>query len=245
MRATYWTWGCGIVLALTGSAQAGPREMALEIIDKAIKAHGGSDGLTRAQTAIRTGNAVQMVGTTEVALATEVTLAVPTRMRGDFTSKDKTLRIVMVLNGDRAWRASNGMAVELPKEALEELQEEAYVEWVATVVPLKMDGFNLSPADGKMVNGKPTVAVKVARKGHSDAVLYFDKDDGLLVEIERKTRTAGLLVNKEYIFSEFKEFNGVKLPTKRTELLANKKAAELTGATYRFEKENPANFAKP
>jgi hypothetical protein len=245
MRAKHWTWGCGIVLALSGGAEAGPREMALEVIDRAIKAHGGADALAKVATAVRTGSAVQNIGTAEVTLTTEVTLGLPARMRGDFSSKEKGIRIVMVLNGDRAWRSSNGMAVELPKEALEELQEEAYVEWIATLLPLKMDGFDLSVGDGKMVNGKPTVGVKVARKSHFESVLYFDKDDGLLVEIERKTRTAGLLLNKEYIFSEFKEFNGVKLPTKRTELLAGKKAAELTGAMYRFEKENPANFAKP
>jgi hypothetical protein len=219
--------------------------MALEVIDRAIKAHGGADALAKVATVVRTGSAVQVIGTMELSLTTEVTLGLPARMRGDFASQDKALRIIMVLNGDRAWRSSNGMAVELPKEAVEELQEEAYVEWVSTLVPLKQDGFDLSPADAKMVNGKPTVAIKVARKGHQDETLYFEKDTGLLVELERKTRTAGLFLNKEYIFSDFKEFNGVKLPTKRTELLAGKKAAELTGAMYRFDKVDEGKFARP
>jgi len=239
-------WVCGIVLALSATVRAGDREKALEVVNAAIKAHGGEDALTKVQTAIRSGNVSQPVGGKDIALIAEVTLGLPGRFRLDLMTVDKSLRVLSVLNVDRAWRASNGMAVELSKDALQELQEEGYVELLATLVPLKKDVFDLAPIEGKMVNDKPTLGIKVSHKGQADTQLYFDKESGLLVKIERRTRTGGILLDKEYILADFKEFNGVRLPTRRTEFLSGKKAAELSAATYRFPaRVDESAFVRP
>src|SRR5262249_25113206 len=129
---------------------------------------------------------------------------------------------------------------------LEELREEAYVQWLATLVPLKKDPFELAPVPEIKVDGKPAGGVKVSSKGHGDVKLYFDKASGLLVKIERPAREAGLQVDKEYVYSDHKTFDGVKLPTRSVELLNGKKFTQLSSAAYKFlDKPDASAFDKP
>src|SRR6202011_4293737 len=103
-----------------------------------------------------------------------------------------------------------------------------------------------APLPEAKVNGQPAAGVKVASKGHADAKLYFDAATHLLVKIERTTREAGLSLDKEYLFGDHKDFDGVKLPTRLTETLEGKKASELTSASYKFpSKPDDAAFSKP
>jgi len=231
-----------MLLGLVASARAGERETAL--IDQAIKAHGGAAALTKAQTVVRTGSGTLFVGA-EAAFTDEATFALPGRAKLILKS-DAFGQVIIVLNGDRGWRSAGGMVNEVPKEGLDEIREEAYVDWLTTLVPLRKDGFDLAPAADKTVDGKPAAGVKVASKGHGDVRLYFDKASGLLVQIERQSKEAGIAATKEYVFGGHKDFDGVKLPTKRTELLNGKKFVELTATSYKFpSKLDDATFGKP
>ena len=86
----------------------------------------------------------------------------------------------------------------------------------------------------------------MASKGHVEVRLYFDKASGLLVKIERLSKEAGVSLNKEYIYSAHKDFDGVKLPTKEVDLINGRKFSELTSMTYKLQtKIDDATFAKP
>ncbi len=235
------TAGClglvvAVVLALTGGVRAGDRETALALIDQAIKAQGGEVGLTKAQTLVRMATGTFFLGG-ETGFTSETTFGLPGRAKM-VVKLDKGGQIIQVLNGDRGWSSAGGMVNEMPREGIDELREEVYVEWLTTLVPLKKEGFTLTPV--------AALGVKVSSKGHNDAILYFDKDSGLLVKFERQSREAGILAKKEYVLGGFKEFDGVKLPTKRTELLNGKKIAEVTSASYKFlSKADDAMFGRP
>ena len=76
--------------------------------------------------------------------------------------------------------------------------------------------------------------------------LYFDKGTHLLVKVERVSEEAGVKLDKEYLLSDPKEFDGVKLPTRLVETLGGKKASESTFTSYKFpSKPDDAAFAKP
>src|SRR5947208_1477821 len=67
------------------------------------------------------------------------------------------------------------------------------------------------------VNGKPAVGVRVSHKGHRDINLYFDKDKGLLLKIERTVKdlmAGGKESQEEVSYSDYKEVEGVQQPTK-------------------------------
>jgi hypothetical protein len=94
------------------------------------------------------------------------------------------------------------------------------------------------------VDNKLALGVSVTAKNRPDVKLYFDKESHLLVKIEREAVQGGQKLNKEYLFGEHKEVEGVKLPTKLVEIVNGKKLAELK-AEYKLKKPDDAVFNKP
>jgi hypothetical protein len=136
--------------------------------------------------------------------------------------------------------------VEVGKEELSDLQEEGYMWWVLTLVPLKDKAFELTTLPDTTVDNRPAAGLKVSSKGHEDIKLYFDRDRGLLVKAERKGKEVGLPVDKAYQFSDYKTFDGVQLPTKYVEFTNGKKFLEVTSITYQFPtRVEESTFAKP
>jgi hypothetical protein len=237
-----------LILAAVAPVRAGDRDDALAVIDQAIKAHGGEDVLTQAQTAVRTSTgAVASPTGKDLPFKDEMIWKLPDRFRLTLDVGTEKTRLVTVVTPDKGWQTSGGQVAELSPERLDELREEAYVLWLATLVPLKKDSaFELAPLPETKVNGQPAGGVKVAHKGHTDANLYFDKQSGLLVKIERRAREAGLTVDKEYVYGDHKDFDGVKMPTKQQELLNGKRFTELAGISYKFPRSvDDSTFAKP
>lgn len=235
---------CGLLLA-AGAASANDRDDALAVIDQAIQAQGGADALAKVRTAVRSGEGVLYQGGTEVPFTDQMTLDLPERWR-DSVEIDKKVQVAIAVNGDKGWQSSVGAVSDLGPERLKELREEIYVLWIQTLLPLKKDGFELAPMPEAKVGDRPAAVVKAASKGHADASLFFDKQTHLLLKVERVSEEAGLKLPKEYLLSDYKEFDGVKLPTHLTEMLAGKKASELKSASYKFPaKADDAAFAKP
>jgi hypothetical protein len=96
------------------------------------------------------------------------------------------------------------------------------------------------------VSDKPAVGVRVSAKGHKDISLFFDKESGLLVKTQKRTKEAGVEVDEENFYSDFKEIDGVKLPMTLKILHDGKKFldAKVTEAKL-LEKLDDDVFAKP
>ena len=224
---------------------AGDRDDALAIVEQAVKAHGGADALAKARTAVRDGEGVMYQAGKEVPFTDEMTWDLPDRWR-DSVEIRKSVRFTIVVDGDKAWQAVAGPPSNVGAERLKELREEIYILWLETLTPLQKDGFELAPLPEIKVNSQPAVGVKATSKGHADAKLYFDTHTHLLVKVERTSEEAGLKLDKEYLLSDHKDFDGVRLPTHVVEILDGKKASELTSASYKFlAKLDESVFAKP
>ena len=206
---------------------------------RAVTAHG------RGGCSAATGAGTVTLFDKDIPITSEQTVSLPDRSRLSIDI-DKKAHVVAVLNGDKGWQSEGGPAVEMAGLRVKELIEEAYVMWLATVAPLKKPGFDLKPLPETKVNGKAAVGVLVSSKGHADAKLYFDKDTHLLVKIDREALQNGEKVQKEYLYGDYKDVDGVKLPTKLTENVNGKKFTEITGATYKLLKSvDDATFGKP
>ena len=115
-----------------------------------------------------------------------------------------------------------------------------------TLLPVLQDKFNVSPLPEAKVNGEAAVGFKVATKGQPDVGLYFDKKTFLLVKAEYKSKEVGLVVSKEIILSAYKDYDGLKLPTKLLFQSNGKREAEWNVTDYKFpEKVDEAAFGKP
>ena len=236
-----------ILLTGTASALADDRAMALETVQKAIKAHGGDAALARARLCNR-----KLRGTLTLdkpyAFTAEFIEDLPNRWRGTFelTSATQKLSMVLVRDGDKGWRSSAGMIAELTKEEIDDLKEDSFVWWLATLVPLNSEDVNLAPLPESTMEGKSAVGLKVSSKGHEDVKLFFDKATHWLVAAQRRGNVAGQAVDKEYRFRDHKNIDGAVLPTRYVELTNKKTFVEVTAVTYQFPKRLEDNlFAKP
>jgi hypothetical protein len=231
-----------------GPLAAADRDAALAVVEQAIKAHGGADALTRAQTAVRTSTGTMFLFGKDLTFSDEMTWQLPDRFRLALdvgTGQDRT-HLTMVVNPDKGWQMTGGMVMDLGPDRLEELRDEAYVLWLTTLTPLRKDGFELTPLPEAKAGSRSAAVVKVASKGHADVRLFFDKDTGLLIKAERRAREAGVMVDKEYLYSDHKDFDGVKLPTKLQELINGKRFTDLANVSYKFPRSvNDAVFARP
>jgi hypothetical protein len=231
-----------VFLAPTGLG-AGDRDKALAVVEQAIKAHGGADALNKAQTRSRTGRG-ELTLSGNIPFKAEEIVSLPERCR---TVLEATgVRRVIVLNGDKGWMLSGGASQEMNKELLSELREEPYVWWLATLTPLQKDEFELTPLPDAKVNGEDASVLKVSHRGHVDVRMFFDKKTGLLVKIARRAREAGISLDKEYAYSDYKEYEGVKLPTKEITTVNGKKLSEVKFADYQLlSKVEDKTFDKP
>lgn len=219
------------LLTLPLAALASERDKAVAVIEQAIKAHGGADALNKAMKRSRSGKGAVTLGG-ETKLTTEETLELPERCRVVLTLE--RARVILVINGKRGWTQAGGVTQEMTRESLKERREELYVWWLMNLTPLLKDEFELTPLADARVGDHEAAVVKVARKDYPDVRLFFNKKTGLLIKMTRPATEAGLRVTKEYQYSDHKEFDGVKMPTKEIVTLnGSTKLSEVRFSEYK------------
>jgi hypothetical protein len=243
------TWSAIMAAAMfagaVASARAADQTTAAEVVERAIKAQGGDEALVRSRTLSRTGAGTMSLSGATLPFTEETTMALPDRIRIT-VDIEKGARVTLIVNGDKGWQASGGAVLELGKERLDEVREESNVLWLATLTPLLKEPYTLTPLPDGSVDGSPTSGVKASAKGHTDVSLYFDKRTNLLVKIQRRARESGVTLNKTYLFSDYKDVDGVKLPVREVQLLEGKKFIERTSANYKLlSRVDDTTFAKP
>jgi hypothetical protein len=237
------------ILAVAGSrVRADDREAALAVINEVIRGDGGEERLARCRIMARNARGTFFFFGKDVRFTTQLVLEFPDRLRDtiEVEQDNQKVHIVRVVTRDGAWTSTGGVAAEMNKPEADELREEMYVLWLTTLVPLKDAAFQLAVLPESKVDGRPAAAIKVSRAGHPDVKLHFDKQTKRLTKLERQAREVGLVVNKEYLFSEPRDFEGVTRATKQVEFAAGKKTTELLATSFAFPgKVEESAFAKP
>jgi hypothetical protein len=248
MRALLtWTLLTGLVLVPVRPGQAADRA-ALAVIDRGIDARGGATRLAKARRLIRVAKGTQTSGEVTASFSTDLTAVLPDRVHDVIVAETngQRQRMERVINRDKGWLAVQGQVTETAKRELEALLEETYMIWIETLAPLRNREFELKLLPEERIDRRPTQVVRVSHKDHADAKLYFDRDTHLLVKVQFRTQVGTLGVLKEYTFSEYKEFEGLRMPTRQVEYTNGDKTGELTISTYRFpDKVDGGLFAKP
>src|SRR5262249_44845787 len=127
----------------------------------------------------------------------------------------KNLTFTQVFNGKQGWKGLTGMIQALSKEEVEEAKEQLHVEWVTGLLPLRDKKlYKLSPLGESKVGDHDTVGVQVTRKGFRDVNLFFDKKTHLLRKAEYRTVQDSKEVTQEKFCSAYKDFDGLKAPSK-------------------------------
>jgi hypothetical protein len=208
-----------VILAAPLAARADDEADIKALIDKAIKAHGGADKLSKKKAAT-TKFKGKFYGMGEgIDYAADMSVQGQTQMRFDLTFEAGGMKfaIANVLNGDKGWTVINGKTEDMSKEAIAEGKEGLYAGWVAALYPLTEKEFKFSPLGESKVGDKEAIGVKVSRKDHRDVNLYFDKKTNMLLKMEHQAKdvmAGDTEFNQETFYDDYKDVDGTKQPHK-------------------------------
>jgi hypothetical protein len=161
------------------------------ILEKAVKAHGGEDALNKykaSQLKSKGKMMLPMVG--EAEFTQEVSTMMPDKIKESMELEiaNQKIQIRNVINGDKISINVAGMDIDVT-DGIKEAVKEAQYLMKAVRLPQLAKGdkdYELSLLGEVKVEGKPTVGVRIASKGHKDISLYFDKDTGLMAKVEHR-----------------------------------------------------------
>jgi hypothetical protein len=217
--------------------QAGEKEEAQALLESAIKAHGGPDKLAKASKMIRKGTGVLSALGKDMPFNDDLQAILPDRLhfRVEAGNAPNIAKLAFVINKDKGWQESGNLVSDLPDERVKEMLEEAHVLEAMTLLPLQKDtGNQFSLLGAEKVNDAPAAGILVKNKAHADLKLYFDKKSHLLAKIARHAKEGGLDVAKEYLYSEYKEVDGIQMPFKIVEKINGRKYTELNVGSFKF-----------
>lgn len=230
---------------LAGSARADDQEVKA-ILDKAIKALGGEEKLKQAETFSEKTKGTVTFNNNTNEFSGERTFQGLDHYRSEFEGNQ--FKGVVVLDGDKGWRKFGDNKREMDAAGVANEKRSVYLAVVPiTIVPLKTNGFKVESAGEEKVADKPAVVLKVTGPDGKDFTLAFDKDSGLPVRLVAKvTGFGGQEFTQETSFGDYKEFGGLKRPTK----VESKRDGQtfMTTAFSDFkvlDKVDPKTFAEP
>jgi hypothetical protein len=238
------------LVALGLVAGRGAADDAKAVVEKAIKAHGGEEKLTKYKAAkVKAKGTLQLMGT-DIEFTADASTMFPDRYREEIKMDimGNKLEIVQVFDGKKGWVSTQGMTMEVQGAQLDELKDQAYGNYLESLVPLvKEKQFELTLLDETKVDGKAAVGVKVASKGHKDIKMYFNKESGLLVKTEHKAVDPGMQeVEAETYYRDYKDVSGTKQAMKQLVKHDGKKFLEAEVTEIKLmEKIDASTFEKP
>jgi hypothetical protein len=190
------------------------------LLDKAIKAVGGEERLGKIQVISAKSNAKITIEGNENEMKLAILLNGLEDYRAEFDGdfNGNSFKGVEVVSGGKGWRKFGEMAMEIEPDALKNEKRIIYLAAVhMNPLLLKGKSFKVEPTDGASVEGKPADALKITGPDGKESTLYLDKESGLPVRaVARVIGWMGEEYTQESTFGDYKEFDGVKFPTKLT-----------------------------
>lgn len=248
-RFVFGLFALGCFALLTVGAVA---EDATAVIDKAIKAHGGEEALSKVKSySITTKGAVFFMGS-ESQINTKATVKgfdhARREFEGDFGGTKFT--VLTVIAGDKAWTAIGDMGVR-PMEAaqLANAKRTGYIDTVAiTILPLKSKEYKTTLVADDKIGDKAVATVKATGPDGKDFTLCFDKESGLLLKItaEGVLDFTGQEFKQEMLFTDYKDMGGIKKAAKSEGLRDGEKFVNLEYTEFKLlDKVDDSTFAEP
>jgi hypothetical protein len=240
-----------LVLVVAGPAPAEDAKDAKAVIDKAIKALGGEEKLSKALKGCtwKTKGKLIIQGS-DNPFSTENTLAGLDKYRSKFKGEFGGMEIegVSVLSGDKGARSFAGNDMEMDKDAIANEKRIVYLAAIsALVVPLKDKGFKCEVAPEEKVDNKAAVVLKITGPDGKGSTLFFDKESGLPVkQVAKVLNFMGQEVTQESTFANYKEMDGIKKAANTTIKHDGEKLMESETTEFKIlDKVDPKTFDKP
>lgn len=240
-----------LLVGLVGPSRADDADAkAVEIIDKAVKALGGEEKLSKVQAASWNSDGKLTINGSDNPFKTHMTFQDSDRMHVDFEGEfnGNSVKGTTVVNGDKGWRNVNDNVQVLDADAIAREKRTLYL-MIAPILPdrLKGKGYKATADGEEKVDGKPAAVLKVVGPDGKDFRLFFDKESGLPVKLVAQVAGwRGEEFEQETLFTDYKDFGGIKRPGKVVSKRDGEPFAEQSTVDFKVEADLPASmFEEP
>jgi hypothetical protein len=219
-----------------------------DVIDKAIKAMGGEERLVKAEVATSKTRVKFVLGGREGTLQLTEEGADRSRSELEREMNGQTIKTLIIYNGVKGWLKTGETVKEW--DQAEVLLAKGYRESFAAVtrpVILKSPRFLVQMAGETKIEDKSIVVLDVVGTQGQEFKIFLDKESSLPVKLEAKVSFPdGRKSAMETTFANYKDFDGIKVATKR-ELRRDGRPAQLTEIIEFniLEKAPPGSFDEP
>jgi hypothetical protein len=239
-----------LATGLGGACRAEGDKDTKAVLDKAIKALGGEEKLSKVKAATWKGKGTIHIDGAANAFTNQVTAQGLDHYRmeldGDFNGVPG--KLVVVVNGDKGWQDFGSMKTEYDKGTLAAQKRAIYLQVIPwTLLPLTGKDFKVKAAGEEKVGDKPAVVLKVTPPDGKEFTIALDKDSGLPVKVAGKViGFGGNEVTQETMLGAYKEFGGIKKATKIESKRDGQKFLEQEISDFKVvEKVDPKTFDEP
>jgi hypothetical protein len=242
--------GIAVVLGAPGVAARAQEPRPEEIIDKAIRAHGGAERLAGLSASTLKE---RMVYPDAATWDTQIVVQLPGRYRSERTisSGGKSSTSLIVLDGEQCWMKSNDVVTPYPKTFLASMQKYT-VPYMGPRSILRLRARQKNPAcrftttgEGT-VEGRPAVGLRMKLEGGPEETWYFDKETGLLLKEEQRTkRFEGEDEVVETVYGDYQTCDGFPIARKVTHQHDGKVVYTRELIDFNVSSPSEGAFAKP
>jgi len=209
------------------------------LLDKALQAHGGLDRLSQYRGAsFRIQGKVRHSGE-DVEFKGSWTSELPERLRMDVQVPFMGLQFnySQVLDADKSWNALNENALDLSRQARAEACEQAWAYNVARLAPLSDRAIRFRWLGEGKVADRAVLGLGVQRRDRREVKLFFDKQNGLLLKSETRSRDL-LDLDQEFVvetfYSDYRKVQGIAVAHKITMRRDGKPYMEMDCQDYKL-----------
>jgi len=236
-----------LLLGLGRAAFADDAE-AKAVVDKSVKAFGGSIDAAKAYTWKSKGTIT--LNDSDNKFTTKVTAQGINRFRQEFEAEieGNPLKGVVVVDGDKAWRKIGEDPTKLEDDQLANEKRVVYLQIVGQSPSLlKGAGFKVESDEEEKVDGKPATELKITGPDGKEFELSFDKATGLPVKMTATVvDPQGDEYKQETLLKTYKEFDGIKRASKIETKRNGKKFIEYEITEFKvLDKADPNAFTEP
>ncbi|MFQ6114431.1 MAG: M16 family metallopeptidase [bacterium] len=196
-----------------------------ELLNKAITACGGTSAFKAIKTLQLKGNVNAIMPQGEMAMAVQVTMAMPDRFRSNINTPMG--EISQIMNGDQAWLVSPQGTMPAPARMKEQMISNLWHNIVYLFTHANSEGLTAQYLGSEEVEGQKSEVVLITPQGVKSFKLYLQAESMIPIMMSYQgLNMMGAPVASEEMFSDFREVNGIKLPFKTMTNQDGKKAQE-------------------
>jgi hypothetical protein len=236
-------------VAAAGALRADDQPDAKPVLEKAVKALGGDAKLAKLRVCTCKGKATSTDNGQEFTVAFDGSWKSLDQYRIDAEAQfnGMSMKLLLVINADKAWAHVNNKTEEAPPNVVPFVRDVLHALRMPQVLPALRDKeYKLAPLGEVRVADRDAVGLQIDHKDHKPVNLFFDKENGLPLKAEvRLTDPQGKDVLVEHFYGDYKEFDGLKHPTKVVIKADGKEVTMTLSEIKPEEKLDDSLFAMP